>query len=237
MENVRIQTAQNVGIDFEVAGLGDRAIAALLDYFLLFCYLIPAGLLAAEIGSTAVAVLLYLPVFLYFLLCEIFLEGQSIGKRVRKLKVARLDGAPPTLGDYVVRWLLRFVDLDLSLGAVALLTVFINGKGQRLGDVAAGTTVVRIAPRTALRDTLFARLDDTYTPTFLQVEALDDHDIATAKEVLHALMADRRSPITRDLEMSLKTAFEHKMGLASTLPAAEFLRTVVNDYNYIKGRV
>jgi uncharacterized RDD family membrane protein YckC len=234
---MRIQTAQNVDIDFEVAGLGDRVLAALLDYFLLFCYLIAAQVIAAEAGSTALQILLILPYLVYFLACEIFLNGQSIGKKVRRLKVARLDGAPPTLGNYVLRWLLRFIDIDLTLGLGALLTVFVGGKGQRLGDLAAGTTVVKVQPRLSLRDTLFARLDDDYVPTFYQVETLEDSDVATAKDVLNTLLAERASRTTQVLGTKMKAALEDKMGLRSDLPPVEFLQVVIKDYNYVKGNV
>ncbi len=234
---MKIQTTQNVEIDFEVAGLGDRVLAALLDYFLLFCYLIAVQVAAAEVGSQALTILLFLPYFFYFLVCEIFFNGQSIGKKARRLKVARLDGLQPTLGNYVLRWLLRFIDLDLTLGMAAILTIFIGSKGQRLGDLAAGTTVIKIKPRLSLRDTLFARLDDDYTPTFHQVETLEDSDIATAKDVLNTLATERKSHTTYLLGTKMKTALENKMGLRSDLPPVEFLRTVIKDYNYVKGKV
>lgn len=234
---MRIETAQNVDIDFEVAGMGDRLMAALLDYFLLFCYLTVVQIAASAVGSTALWILLILPYFFYFLACEVFLDGQSIGKKARHLKVARLDGVPPTLGNYVIRWLLRFVDIDLTLGMAALFSIFISSKGQRLGDLAAGTTVVKIKPRLSLRDTLFTQLDDTYTPTFYQVETLDDSDITTAKDVLNTLVRESKSHTTFLLGTKIKTALEQKMGLQSDLPPVDFLRTVIKDYNYVKGKV
>ena len=237
MEHVGIRTAQNVEIAFEVAGIGDRVIAALIDYFVLFSYVIAVSIALTDIGSLAVSVVMFLPYLLYFLLCEVFFEGQSIGKRARGLKVARLDGAPPTLGNYLLRWLLRPIDLDLTFGAAAFLTVLVNGQGQRLGDLAAGTTVVRIRPRVALRDTLFTDLDTAYTPTFPQADALDAADVATAKEVADTLLTARRSPATHQLGLRLKGILEHKMGVSSELPPYDFLRTVIQDYNHVKGRI
>lgn len=234
---MRIQTAQNVDIDFEVAGLGDRVLAALFDYFLLFCYIIFAQVAIADFNSTALSVLMIFPYFFYFLVCEVFLNGQSIGKKARHLKVARLDGVQPTLGNYLLRWLLRFIDLDLTLGMVAMLSVFIGGKGQRLGDLAAGTTVIKIKPRLSLRDTIFTQLDDDYTPIFHQVETLEDSDITTAKDVLNTLVTERKSHTTHLLGTKIKTALEQKMDLRSDLPPVEFLRTVIKDYNYVKGKV
>lgn len=234
---MRVLTALNVSIDFEAAGLGDRVLAALLDYGLLLCYLIGAFWLAFEINSTTVTILLILPYFFYFLVCEIFLNGQSIGKRVRGLKVARLDGKPPTLGDYVLRWLLRFIDLELTFGLAGLLAVFFSDNGQRLGDMAAGTTLIKLRSHHALRDTLFTRLSEDYSPVFHQVEHLADTDILVAKDVLNTLVTQRKSHITHVLGNKAKAALEQKMALASPLPPADFLRTVIKDYNHLHGRV
>ena len=234
---MRVLTALNVSIDFEAAGMGDRVLAALLDYFLLICYLIGAFWLASEIDSTSVTILLILPYFFYFLVCEIFFNGQSIGKKVRGLKVARIDGKPPTLGDYVLRWLLRFIDLDLTLGLAGLLTVFFNENGQRLGDLAAGTTLIKVRSHLSLRDTLFTRLSEDYTPVFHQVETLADSDILVAKDVLNTLLTQRRSRTTHLLGKKIKAALEQKMALSSPLPPADFLRAVIKDYNHLHGRV
>lgn len=232
-----VETALNVNIEFEAAGLGDRVLAALLDYFLLFCYLIGAFWLASEIDSTAVSVLGTLPYFFYFLVCEIFLDGQSIGKRARRLKVARLDGRQPTLGDYLLRWLLRFIDLDLTLGLAAIVTAFFNDNGQRLGDIAAGTALIKVHAQRSLRDTIFTRLADDYTPVFHQVETLADADIITAKDVLNTLLTQRKSRTTSVLGRKMKAALEQKMELSTDLPPADFLHTVIKDYNYVNGNV
>ncbi len=234
---MRVETALNVSIEFEAAGLGDRVLAALIDYFLLFCYLIGAIWLASETDSQAVTILLILPYFFYFLVCEIFLDGQSIGKKARRLKVARLDGKQPTLGDYLLRWLLRYIDLDLTLGLAAILTAFFNDNGQRLGDLAAGTALIKVGSQRSLRDTIFTRLSEDYTPVFHQVETLADTDIITAKDVLNTLLTQRRSRTTSVLGKKMKTALEQKMDLSSDLKPADFLRTVIKDYNYVNGNV
>lgn len=232
-----VETALNVRIEFEAAGLGDRVLAALLDYFLLVCYLLGAFWLASEIDSTTVSVLVMMPYFFYFLVCEIFLDGQSIGKRARRLKVARLDGRQPTLGDYLLRWLLRPIDLELTLGLGAIVTAFFNDNGQRLGDLAAGTALIKVGSPLSLRDTIFTRLTEDYTPVFHQVETLADADILTAKDVLNTLLTQRKSHATSVLGRTMKTALEEKMALSTDLPPADFLRTVIKDYTFIHGRV
>ena len=236
MNSVRIQTTQNVDIAFEVAGLGDRVIAAVVDYFLIFCYYVGMSMLISQLSaSTAVTVLLLLPPFLYFLLCEVFMDGQSIGKRARGLKVVHLDGSEPTLGSYLLRWILRPIELAITAGAVALVTVLINGKGQRLGDLAAGTTVVKLRDDIALPYSSFTSLEDDYAPTFPKVDLLGDADIATAKEVLDTIITEPTSHATYRLGHKMKATLERKMGIASDLAPPHFLRTVVRDYNHVHG--
>lgn len=240
MEHLHIQTAQNVGIHFEVAGLGDRVVAALVDYLLLAVYLITiyVVIIAAGAGdSLALLAIAALPYPFYFLVCEVFFDGQSIGKKLSRLKVARLDGDQPTVGNYLLRWLLRPIDIGISSGLIGLTSILITRHGQRLGDLAAGTTVVKLRPRTRLGDTLFSRLEDDHTPTFADVDRLDPHDVETAKEVLDTLTMERRSHDTFTLGLRMKTALEEKMEVSSELPPAEFLRAVIDDYNHLAGRV
>ena len=233
MEHVQIQTAQNVGIDFEVAGLGDRILASLIDYLILFAYLILLVSLITATESLALAIVGFLPFFGYFLLCEIFLNGQSIGKRVRKIKVTRLDGTEPTLGNYLLRWILRPIDIQMFFGLVAVLTIAINERGQRVGDIAAGTTVIKLTPRLSLSDTLFAAIEEDHEVIFPQVDVLTPDEVATAKEVLGVL----RSRTVHPLGDKMKAALETKMGIASDLKPILFLRAVVKDYNHVHGRL
>ena len=240
MEQIEIRTAQNVGIAFEAAGLGDRTIAALIDYLVLAAYLISVSTLLGVVDapSWAFFTILLLPYLSYFLLCEVFFDGQSVGKRARGLRVVRLDGRPPTLGSYLLRWLLRPVDILMTSGLAAVLCVLITGTGQRLGDLAAGTAVVKRPPDGArLGDTLFRHLGEEHALTFPQVDRLGRADAETVRDVLNALRADRHSSSARALSQRLKAGLEEKMGVTSDLSAPRFLHAVLEDYNHVQGRV
>jgi uncharacterized RDD family membrane protein YckC len=239
MERVHIQTAHNVALDFEVAGVGDRVLAALIDYVVLVAYFLGAVILAVAVFETftrTVQVLISAPYFLYFFLCELLLDGQSIGKRVMTIRVVRRDGTSPSVGSYLLRWVTRPVEFVLTGGLVALVTVLVTGTGQRLGDLAAGTTVVKLRPKTALRDTILADLDTAHTITYPQVERLADADVALAKDVLNTLTTASRSRHTDALGNRAKEALARKMGIAPPeAPPVAFLRTVVADYNHHFG--
>lgn len=239
MSALAINTPQNVVIEYEPASVGDRILAALLDALVIVGYVVGVTIFFIRLdlrgaGAPALYVLSYLPAFFYDLICELTMDGQSFGKRQMKIKVIRLDGAQPSLGNYLLRWLFRLIDVTLSMGGLAILTLMINGKGQRLGDLAAGTTVVKIKPQASLADTIFARLEENYQPVFSEVSRLSDQDLGIVKEVLDATVSDAN--LDERLLLKAKTAIAAKMGVTTEMKPRLFLRTVLKDYNYHHGK-
>ncbi len=241
LSTVRIDTAQNVAIDYEIASVGDRVTAALLDGAIIFAAYMVAfalvGLVELQNPGTDWAIFVFLvPLLLYHLLSETFLNGQSIGKRIMKVRVVRLDGTPAGFGAYLMRWLLRIVEITICYGSIALVTIVINGRGQRLGDMAAGTCVVKVKKRTRLSDTIYANVADDAEPTFPEVARLDDADVAVARDVLAAVRDARRSPAIKRLAENAAAGISTKMGVTVDGSAVRFLRTVVDDYNRVSRR-
>ena len=239
MNNVRIQTAQNVDLEVELAGLGDRVIAALLDYTLIVAYVIAVSIVVGAIlglGEWAIIATI-LPAFLYFPLFEIFSDGQSVGKAYMNLRVRRLDGGAPTVGAYLIRWLLRPIDITLTTGAAAVASILFTGTSQRLGDLAAGTTVVRVQEATTLRDTSLADVEEDREVVFPQAERLADDDVEMATEVANTIATSSRTAATKDIGRRMKRILERKMGVESDMKTFPFLRTVIADYNSIHGTV
>lgn len=248
MGKVRIQTAQNVDIEYEVASVGDRILAYLIDAAIILSYVILVFLLfflgekvlggqVPPAGVIGLVVLLYLPILLYDLLLETLMDGQSFGKRQRQIKVVKLDGSQPGIGSYLLRWLLRVIDLSLFSGGIALVTILINGKGQRLGDIAAGTAVVKLKQRATLDDTIFVEVGADYTPVFPLVAGLDASAIATVKEVLQTTARQGKQGMDDPEQLLAKTkeVLENALGLSSELPPRDFLTTVIKDYNALHG--
>lgn len=230
MDYVNIQTAQNVVIQYEIASLGDRIGAYLLDGLVLFAYIIFIGLIfnyLPEFGGTiALGVIIVLPIFFYDLVMEIATDGQSIGKKVVNIKVVMLDGTQPNITAYLLRWLLRIVDFSLCSGAVAVIAVAAGGKGQRLGDIAAGTTVVKLRERVKLEQITIPQVQDSYTPQYPQVIHLSDNDIAIIRETL-------RTALKQNNDILLDALTVKVCGLINVEKPAnpqEFLKTVLKDY-------
>lgn len=239
LDHIRIQTTQNVGIDYEVASVGDRLLAAMLDWLVVIAWIFFMFLVVADINpfsDTAFLIFVWGTVFLYDLLFELLMNGQTPGKRMRRIKVARIDGGQPGPGAYLLRWVLRPIDIQFTFGAVAILAILWGGKGQRVGDMAAGTTVIKLRQRVRLEDTILEVVDDAYTPQFAEVSRLDSDDIAIVKEVVAACQGLSDGKRRRTLARRARERIAAKMGIETEMASLDFLETVVKDFNYYQGR-
>lgn len=234
MDNIRIHTTQNVDIEYQLASIGDRILATLLDYLFFLAYFLLIVLIAsltswALFDSMAIVSILVLPILFYDLICEVFFQGKSFGKMIMKIKVVMLDGTQANFGAYLLRWLLRIIDMRLFGGALALIAILINGKGQRIGDMAAGTTVIKMKQKVQLSDTIFNKLKPDYTLIFPEVSRLTDNDVAIIKEVMQVCVRSNNFGAIDKLVLKTKTT----MGVTSDLPHSQFLSAVIQDYNYL----
>lgn len=239
-DSVRIDTTQNVRISFELATLGDRIAAGIIDlaitigYIIIVAYLAGNGVLPE---STSFIVLFLLPVIFYHLLFETFNNGRSIGKMALKTRVIRLDGTEPSTGDFAIRWLLGLLEFNVGAGSLAVLVILLGGKGQRLGDMVAGTTVAKQKKRVTLEDTLFEEVEEDYTVRYNNADQLDDGDIETIKAVI-ASFEKTYSASTITLMHKTREVIKQKLGLNGVEGNdRDFLMQVVKDYNFITGRV
>ncbi|MES2286409.1 MAG: RDD family protein [Bacteroidota bacterium] len=234
MDNIRIHTTQNVDIEYQLASIGDRILATLLDYLFFLAYFLLIVLIAALtkwelFDSMAIVSILVLPILFYDLICEVLFQGKSFGKMIMKIKVVMLDGTQANFGAYLLRWLLRIIDMRLFGGALALIAILVNGKGQRIGDMAAGTTVIKMKQKVQLSDTIFNKLKPDYSLVFPEVSRLTDHDVAIIKEVLQVCVRSNNFEAIDKLVLKTKAT----MGVISDLPHAQFLSAVIQDYNYL----
>ena len=234
MDKFQIETAQNIAISQNVAHVTTRIGSYLIDaLFIVGYYIIIAiiiGMLDVPMSMEYMSlfVLLGLPVFFYSLLFEILMNGQTPGKYFNQIRVVKLDGSKPTFGSYLIRWLLRFVDFTLASGSVAVLTILLNGKGQRLGDIAAGTTVISEKKRITLKDTIASDVVDNYTPTYSQVTLLSDNDIHIITRVYKDAMKKRNHKVI----LKLHTKVIELTRITTEQKPAQFINTVIKDYHY-----
>ena len=241
MEGLLVETTQNVALEYQPASVGERMLAYLIDFLVLIAWMIAVsaamGVLTGRDSLETVGVvvffgLLLLPVLLYDLAMEALFNGQSIGKRALGLRVVMLDGRQPTLSAYLLRWLFRLIETGLPplFGIVPIVTVAVNGKGQRLGDIAAKTTVVKLRPPVTLeRVVAVPKVDPTYVVTFPEAAALTDGDATILRRALQKGMRTENESL---LAVAAEKA-KGVTGITTTQNDAAFLRTLLRDHAHL----
>lgn len=233
MDEFQIETAQNVGINQNVANIGDRMLGYLIDSAVILFYVIASILLLValdlDMGDTwAIYLLVNLPAFLYYVLLETFWDGKTIGKSAMSTRVVKLDGSKPSFANYFVRWILRIVDVVLTSGGAAVLTILIKGNGQRIGDIAAGTTVISEKKKVTINDTILKEIPVGYVPTYSQVTVLNDEDIQKVKNLYDDAVLKGNHNIILNLHHRLIKV----MAVEPKEKPVDFIAKVIKDYNY-----
>ena len=236
MSKLAINTAQNVNLDYKLIGLGERVVAFLIDGLILTAYMtIVENLVAvSEIfdadGWTQIGFLslFLLPAFFYSLLCHVIFGGQTVGKMIMKIKVVRFDGSPTQWYNFLVRWMLRIIDIWMFFASIGVLSILLSEKKQRVGDAAAGTVVISVKKKHKITSTILEEITDNYEPTFTNVTQLRDKDVRTIKE---AFIIAKKNNDFKTLTL-LKTKICEVLQIETELYDKEFIDTILKDYNY-----
>lgn len=233
MDNFQIETAQNVSIDQNVANLGDRILAFFVDVliivaFEIIMFMVLRGISAENFQKWMYYLILGLPPFLYHLIFETFHNGQSLGKAVLKIRVVKLDGSKPAFSNFAIRWLLRVIDISMSSGGVAMVVLLFNGKGQRLGDLAAGTTVISERQHIFSQEMLMVDVPEGYEPFYPQVTVFSDGDMQEIKRLFEKAKRESNHRLINQLFRKV----EEIMQVSSNEKPLVFIDRIITDYNY-----
>jgi uncharacterized RDD family membrane protein YckC len=238
MSTIPVNTSQNIMLDFELGSLGDRILGRLIDlavviaYVLIIIILISGFAMKGGPGASLLFILAALPIVFYDLVLEVFFNGQSIGKRAMNTRVVSMDGNRPTLGQFMIRWLFRLVDFTLTQSLCAVICVAVSKKHQRLGDMVAGTAVIKIRALASLQETLYVPVQEDYEVRFPEAAALKDADIQLIKEVLqHYNHSDNLLLLHNTAEKIRDT-----LHIQDHMDPSMFLHTIISDYNYLGSR-
>jgi uncharacterized RDD family membrane protein YckC len=233
MDNFQIETAQNVNILQNVAGVGERIVAYLVDglimgFYVFIIIMVFANTNLADDYYMLIGLTIGLPLFLYHLLWETLWNGQSPGKAVMKLRVVKTDGSKPAFSNYLLRWLLRIIDVTATSGGLAVVTILLNGKGQRLGDIAAVTTVITEKPTVSFAQTILMDIPENYVPNYPQVTIFSDLEMQTIKNVFMEARYNSNHNVILKLANRVSSVMEVKL---EETPI-KFIDKVIMDYNY-----
>ncbi len=188
-ESLIIETPERVSLEFALASIGNRFLAVAIDHFIQYFsifliawfFLSVAGITSTDVveapgqlfsempkWTLAILIIVLFLIFAgYFIVFEWLWNGQTPGKRLLKLRVIRDDGRPLTLWEAVARNLLRICDavpgFIIPIYSVGLIVIFLSGRDQRVGDIIAGTVVIRERTGEAptFAETFSSRLTDT----------------------------------------------------------------------------
>jgi uncharacterized RDD family membrane protein YckC len=242
MSQLTIDTTQNVAIKFNAASIGDRMLASFIDILIKFAYAIIIYYLIIELtgldkiidkldpwSGGAILVVIMFPILIYSLVFESFLEGQTLGKRILKIKVVKIDGYQAGFGDYLIRWLFRIIENNMMFGLIGFISMIVSKKVQRLGDIAAGTAVITLKNKIDISHTILENIHEEYKPKYPLVIKLSDNDARIIKETYkRALEFDDFDTIGK-----LVVKIEKVTGITKTNQSnREFITTILKDYNY-----
>lgn len=255
MVSVKLDTGYNIEVEFAVAPFSKRLLAWVID--VLVCWMITRAMAAAfNIESFFVwtdtwdlkGLLVSLPVLFYHLFCEVTMNGRSIGKMALRCRVITEEGGQPSIGQYLIRWVFRIIDLPywILIAAVmgvmpwwtaplvfaGVISVMISPKSQRLGDIVAGTILIDTRNLMSWQDTVFTELSSDYKPRYPQVMQLSDRDINTLKHIIETVKRKN----DHDLARRIAHRIQSKVNIQTDEYALDFLERLLLDYNYYATR-
>lgn len=242
MSELSIHTTQNVNINFTAASVGERIVAYLIDWVIKIAYcLVVYGIFFYWLGINrsfdtmdqwsimATILVFYFPVMIYSITLESIFEGQTIGKKLRKIKVVKIDGYQASFGDYLIRWFFRMIDISILNGIVALVAIISSAKNQRLGDMTAGTAVITLKNSITINNTILEEISDEYVPVYPLVIKLSDNDMRIIKDtfVLAKAKGDSETLLKLRRKIESVTGIQNQSGNDS-----DFVNTILKDYNF-----
>lgn len=242
MNSIDIQTTQNVTIAYELATLKDRFLATLIDgvitMMIALGIIFTAAWLVGDVfgeDGSLLMIVRFIPIITfmgYHLISEIIANGQSWGKKLIGLKVVRLDGAEAGLSDYLLRAVFHIIDTIFSAGVLAALMIASSKRKQRLGDMTANTTVIKLKPEkiTGLNDILKISTKANYTPVYQAIKHFKEEDMLLVKSVITRYRQYPNLAHKQALNL-LAQRFEDLLALEE-IPKnkIQFLETILKDY-------
>lgn len=241
MSELSINTTQNVRINFTAASIGQRILAFGTDLLIMIAYVILVSMFIGYSGlgdamgkmdgwsATAIMIVLLIPITFYSIFWESLFEGQTLGKRLLKIKVVKIDGYQASFGDYFIRWLFRLVDILASFGTAGFISIVVTEKSQRLGDIAAGTALISLKNDVSINSTILEDINDDYIPVYPLVIKLSDNDVRIIKDNFQRAKKHNDYEIIRKLKDKIQTVTGIRNQSGNDV---DFIKTVLKDYNY-----
>ncbi len=256
MKSVEFVSAQNVKIEYEYATVIQRTTAAIIDGTAVAVYLIIMLAVINRVGNPDSAalmelILMKLPWIFYHPILEYLTQGQTLGKYALGIRVVTYNGERPGLREIFTRWMFKghfmwigfsfFLSIEqlfgvalihICMGIIGFMYASVAEKKQRMGDVMAGTIVIkdRSTVRYSLRDVLSIKSQENYTPEYPDVVRFTDEDMLLIKNTIQRVRK-YPNPETKKFAVDLADESAKLIGLDKTPEKRlKFLQTLLQDY-------
>ena len=234
-----ITTGNFVCIEQTPASIGDRIMGRIIDIVVVSVYYYAAGTFLAKLPLDGdkmwqlllILAILFVPGVAYTFLAEFLFNGQTIGKYIMKTRVVMADGYSPTVGALFLRYLCEAV--DIWMGCVGIIFIMCTRRHQRLGDLAAGTMVIRKEDMSHMRISIheFDYARRGFVPTYPNATVLSQRQA----EILRRAVAEGEKLRDERADV-LAEKVAHKLSLTDgkwQYDSRAFLQTVLNDYLFL----
>jgi uncharacterized RDD family membrane protein YckC len=210
-DRLAIATPEGVEVELTLAGVGSRFIAAAIDFSIQILLIVALSFVLRQFGDAGFAIFtstLFALIFFYDVLFEVLGGGRTPGKRATGLRVVASGGRPITLARSAVRNILRIIDILPGFYGVGMIVIFATPRNQRIGDLVAGTYVVRDrhGDRHPKPAAVLPRVDPGPAATW-DVSAVSGNDVAAVRAFLErrdALRLEARNSIAAELASRLR---------------------------------
>jgi uncharacterized RDD family membrane protein YckC len=249
-----IETPEQIEFAYDIAGIGSRFLAAIIDtalivvlqiglgfsFFLIGSQIEAAGADASSLLLAGWSLLSFVLFWGYYIMFEMLWSGQSPGKRAVRLRVVREGGRPITFAASAIRNLIRFVDFLPGFYGLGVLVMFIDRRARRLGDLAGGSLVVKdrgavsLESLTKVAEPLPLELPATANLSLPNLHTVSDEDYDLVQDFLR-----RRNDLSRESRQRLGTQLANGLRSRLGLPAEGygelFLETFAREYRIAHG--
>jgi len=246
----RIETPEQIDVAYDIAGIGSRFLAALVDHILLAlglaigCVLVAYGADLLQLGFDEFIVLtlfgigVYLALCAYYIFWETIWNGQTPGKRLVGLRMVRTGGRPLGFLGSAIRNFIRLIDFLPVLYGLGMIVMFVDRRSRRLGDLAAGCIAIRerrpiTLDALATPSTSTAPLPTAASITIPNLQALKREDYDIVQEFLQ-----RRASLSAEarhrLSLQLLEGLQQRLGFPVQGDAETFLQLVAAEYRALE---
>ena len=248
-----VETPEQIELAYDIAGIGSRFLAALVDHVIVAILLsLGSVTLALALDSLGVGldtllvlsiffIVIYLSICAYFIFFETTWNGQTPGKRLVGIRVVRTGGRPIGFLGSAIRNLIRLADFLPVLYGVGMITMFVDRRARRLGDFAAGALTLREGRQVTLA--MLSAREDRSEPAVPTADELTIPNLRALKPADYEIVQEflrRRAGISYDLRRQLAgtllEGLQERLGYLVQGDAEIFLLRVAAEYQALARR-